>query len=191
MPGMSARTRGRPQKFGRPARVVALTLPDDVVEWLRSIHHDLGWAVVSLFEGTVKRAKRPKRPPAAQPAELVQLSGRRALIVVDPGSFKGMAAVSIIPLANGRAFLALADGRGMADLELAIGDRLEAPGLSEKRRRELEALKAKFREWRHTPGLTFHSRSIIVAARARRARAESARTLKHPSSGSQARRSRS
>jgi hypothetical protein len=47
---MSPSKRGRPQKFGRPSQVVALTLPEDVLRGLRKIHHDLGWAIVALFE---------------------------------------------------------------------------------------------------------------------------------------------
>ena len=157
--------RGRPTKFGRPARIVALTLPDDVLAWLQSINSDPAWAVVSLFERTQQRPSR--RPPVeTAPAELVQLPGRRALIVVQPDWFKRLRGVSTIPLADGRAFLALSNGHGMADLELAIVDRLDDTDVSSMERRTLEQLRTLFRGWRRTPRLSFQTRSIIVVDRA-------------------------
>ena len=52
---MSPKARGRPLKFGRPARLLALTLPDDVVKGLRRIHPDPGWAIVSLYEKAARK----------------------------------------------------------------------------------------------------------------------------------------
>ncbi len=45
---------------------------------------------------------------------------------MQPEPFKNLAGVSIIPLADGRGFLALEAGRGVSDLELAVIDRLES-----------------------------------------------------------------
>jgi hypothetical protein len=161
MPSLS---RGRPPKFGRPARVVALTLPEDALQWLQSIHRDLGWAIVSLIDRT-RGTTSPNQDGPRAPAELVQLPGRRALIVVDPACFKGLPGVSTIPLVDGRAFLALANGQGIADLELAVADQLEASTLTAGQREVLQALKAQLRKWRKSRRLTFHSRSIIVVER--------------------------
>ena len=41
----TAPRRGRPPKFGRPAQLVTLTLPEDVISWLSTIDPDLGWAI--------------------------------------------------------------------------------------------------------------------------------------------------
>ena len=30
--------RGRPPKYGRPAQLVTLTLPNDVLDWLKTLH---------------------------------------------------------------------------------------------------------------------------------------------------------
>jgi hypothetical protein len=57
---------------------------------------------------------------------LVGLPGRRALIVVDPAPLRNVEHVTTIPLAAGRAFLTLLPHQGVADLELAIADRLDA-----------------------------------------------------------------
>ena len=55
----------------------------------------------------------------------MQLPGKRALILVKPDVFAGLNGVSVIPLSDGRGFLALDVGRGLADLEVAVVDRLD------------------------------------------------------------------
>ena len=157
---------GRPPKYGRPARLVSLTLPEDVLEWLTTIHPDPAWAIVKLYKRVSKRSK--VQPTVRPTAELVQLPNKRALIVVKPEYFRSIEGISLIPLSDGRALLALPEGRGIADLELALVDRLGEDGLSHDHRRELEQLRGQLREWRHTTGLTFRSKSIIVAVRSPR-----------------------
>lgn len=158
----SAPRRGRPPKFGRPAQLVTLTLPEDVVAWLATVDADLGWAVVKLHERSTKG--RPTKP--AQVADLVQLPGQRALILVQPEPFKNLAGVSVIPLADGRAFLALDAGRGVSDLEISVIDRLEATSLAPTEREALTHLRTLLRQWRQQ-GVNFESRSIIIAQRQR------------------------
>ena len=151
--------RGRPLKFGRHAQLITLTLPDDVVQWLKGIDRDLGWAVVKLFE---RSGKGTKREPKL--AELVQLPGQRALILVRPVFFQKVRGVSVIPLADGRGFLALDSGKGAADLELAVIDRLEAPAIEAQERAALQQFRQLLKKWRQE-GIDFESRSIIVARR--------------------------
>ena len=96
--------RGRPPKFGRPSRLVAMTLPDDVLESLRTLHPDPAWAVVRLVESRFRDRKVPRQssaPPAI--AELVHLPGKRGLIVVQTTVFRRLQGISTIPLADGRA----------------------------------------------------------------------------------------
>ncbi len=140
---------------------MALTLPEEVVRGLRRVHPDLAWAIVTLFE---------RRPPtvAIDPdsdAELVTVADRRSLIVVNRAVFKRLPGVSIIPLAGNRAFLALEPGRGMADLELAVIDRLEDPSLSPRERKAVKGLRSQLTRWRHDRALRFHTRAIIVVER--------------------------
>jgi len=155
--------RGRPPKFGRSAGLVALTLPHDVLDWLRGINADPAWAIVSLFERSTKRS-RP-REVARGEAELLGVGRGRALIVVDQKSLTTLPGVSVVPLAAGRSFLALESGKGMADLEVAVLDRLDEGGLAESERKSLEALRHQLRKWRQDRQLSFHSRSIIVVER--------------------------
>ena len=155
----STSKRGRPLKFGRPAQLVTLTLPEDVIEWLSAINQDLGWALVRLHQRSVKTDKTMARPLV----DLVQLPGRRALILVRPDPFLRIKGVSIIPLADGRGFLALDHARGVADLELAVIDRLEMR-IGKVEREALDFMRGRLRQWRQE-GIHFESRSIIVAFR--------------------------
>jgi hypothetical protein len=155
--------RGRPSKFGRPSQVAALTLPDEVVHGLRKIHPDLAWAIVTLFE------KSPRPPSAAThpqaDAELVKIADRRSLIVVNRAAVRALPGINIIPLDATHAFLALDAGRGMADLELAVLDRLEGKPLPQRERKALTMLRDQLSAWRHDRTLKFHPRSIIVVER--------------------------
>ena len=164
---MRARRRGRPLKFGRPAQLLTVTLPHDVVEWLRTIHPDPAWAIVSLYSRLV-RPGSPSPRRARPRVELAGLVGRRSLIVVDPSTYRSLPGVSVIPVAAGRAFLALESGRGVADLELAILDRMEDRRTTPAERRNLETLLREVRGWRRARGYRFSSRSIILVERRER-----------------------
>jgi hypothetical protein len=160
----AAKRRGRPSKFGRPSRVVALTLPQDVIDQLRRVHQDLGWAIVKLLD---------KAPPSATPrgqgaqpdVELVTVAERRSLIVVNREVIRNLPGVNIIPLGGNRAFLALDIDRGMSDLELAVSDRLGDPAIDRRERRALAGLRAHLTTWRRDHELQFHTRAIIVVER--------------------------
>ncbi|MFM8535466.1 MAG: hypothetical protein ACKOEC_18065 [Acidimicrobiia bacterium] len=149
--------RGRPKKFGREAQLVNLTLPRDVIDWLASIDDDIAWAIVRLHERSTA-----KRKVDTEVAQLVHFPGARALILVQAALFKDMPGVSLIPLSDGRAFLALDTGKGVADLELFVIDRIENPRVDEAERAALNALRKLLKQWRQE-GIRFESRSIVIA----------------------------
>jgi hypothetical protein len=151
--------RGRPPKFGCPAQVVALTLPQDVVDGLRRIDGDLAWAVVRLYEREAGRARMPRGDRAI--AELVRIAERRHLIVVDRAALTRLPGVTLIPVSPTRAFAALEPGLGLNDLELAVSERLDDADLDEREHRALARLRAQLRRWRRDRGLRFHIRAII------------------------------
>jgi hypothetical protein len=156
--------RGRPLKFGRPARLLAVTLPHDVVTALRRIHPDPAWAIVRLSEKMAK-TRRHATSPAPPAIELAQLSPRSALIVVDPRALRSAPGMSVVPVASGRAFLAFDEGRGLADLELALLEQLRDSRISPAARQELRALQRQVRDWRRGRGYRFSKRSIILVER--------------------------
>jgi hypothetical protein len=161
------KARGRPLKFGRPAQLLALTLPQDVVGWLRRIHRDPAWAIVHLFERLASKERRGQ--PATRPViELARLSPRRGLITVDPRSIRSVPGVSVVPVATGRAFLAFEEGRGLADLELAVLERLQSSNTSVAERTSLRLLHRQVRDWRRSRRHRFSTRSIILVERVSR-----------------------
>ena len=157
MAGDPNRKRGRPQKFGRAAQLISLTLPRDVIDWLEAIDEDMGWAIVKMHD----RATRARKPDF-DVAQLVRFPGDRALIQVRAELFSEMPGVSLIPLSDGRAFLALESGKGVADLELAVIDRMEGKRVPTAERTALLRLRQLLKQWRQE-GIHFESRTIIVA----------------------------
>jgi len=154
-----ARPRGRPSKFGQPARLVALTLPQSVVRGLQRIDPDIGWAIVRLLE---KRAA-PRRREPPKDVDLVLVGARQALIIVNPATFMSLPGIAMIPFGRNQAFLALEPGSSLADLELAAIDRLDGGGLTERERKGLLLLRRELRQWRSNPRLRFRARAILVA----------------------------
>jgi len=152
-----SRKRGRPQKFGREAQLISLTLPRDVINWLGSVDDDLGWAIVKTYERATKARKKD-----VSVAQLVRFPGRRALIQVRADLFRDLPGVSLIPLTEGRAFLALDAGKGVADLELFVLDRIDDQRIEAAERDALVELRALLKQWRQE-GIRFESRAIIVA----------------------------
>jgi hypothetical protein len=155
--------RGRPTKFGRRSRVVALTLPEDILGALRQVHPDPARAIVKLVEGSSERASgEENRKPLA---ELVAVGSRRSLIVVDRWAFQNLPAVSLIPISDDRAFLAFKKGKDSGALELELIDRLEQPAVDRAEHDALNELRSCLREWRHDPALKFLFRSILILER--------------------------
>jgi hypothetical protein len=157
--------RGRPRKFGRHARSVTLTLPDDVLQQLCAMDVDVGRAIVGLVERTPRKLRQARRP-----AE-VATYGRRAVILVTPvPALKKIRGVQLIPVADGRALIALDHPQSIPQLELNIREMLETRPLKAAERSVLDALAVILRDARISHRLTVVERSIIVF-QARRGRA--------------------
>jgi hypothetical protein len=158
--------RGRPRKFGRRAHSVTLTLPDDILERLCAIDTDVGRAIVGLVERVPRKLRRVR--PAAEVASY----GNHAVILVTPvPALKKLRGVQLVPMADGRALIALDQPRSIPQLELDVREMLERRVLRASERRVLEALAAILRDARTSHRLTVVERSIIVLE-ARRGTAE-------------------
>jgi hypothetical protein len=167
------RPRGRPPKYGSPSKIIAVTLPEDVVQDLEQLHDDLGWAIVRLVEQRRKES-RPKKPVTTgrkatraarvAAAELVGVGTGMSLIVVNSAAVRSIPGVQMIPLSESEAFLALEPGKGMSDLELAVHDRLEHVRATSRERAALERLLTQLRRWRRDSHRAFHSRAIVLVS---------------------------
>jgi hypothetical protein len=162
-PGAAKRP-GRPSKFGRPSRIVALTLPEDAIDRLRRVHRDVGWAIMKLLDQNSPPGST--RHQAVQPdVELVTIADRRSLIVVNREVVRDLPGVNIIPLGGTRAFLALDIDRGMSDLELAVIDKLANPAIERRERQALVKLRTQLTSWRRDGELHFQTRAIVIVER--------------------------
>ena len=155
------RKRGRPPKFNRPSRLVAMTLPEDVIKALRARHVDLARAVVALMDEANGHAT-PRRLGRRGPAELAEIAPRRFLITVDVNAVRVLPGCELVPITPTTAFLALQPGCGLADLALAVTDRLEEKGLDEQERGALTQIRLALRAWMRDKKLTYETRSIVV-----------------------------
>jgi len=150
--------RGRPLKFGRPARTVALTLPEDIIAALTSVDADLGRAVVNVSQPLVQHAV---------PLPIAELSryGHSAVIVIKPvPSLERIPGVTLVPLPDGRALISLDETMTVYEFELKLRDVLsEKPtGESLRDRKALTAVADILKMARSARDITVHRRGIIV-----------------------------
>ena len=111
---------GRPRKYGRPARAVTVTLPEDTLARLSAIHADVGSAIVNVVERTA-----PTRMQPIASAEIAQY-GNHAVIIVSPcRALKRLQGVELVPIGDGRALISLAPTMSISALELQVRDALE------------------------------------------------------------------
>jgi len=158
--------RGRPHKFSRPARTVTLTLPDDVIEALGQVDADLSRAIVRLV--------MPLRNRPASPLAELAAFGTRAVIIVPPSQvLTAMAGVELVPLADGRALIALDQRTSLSEFELSVRDTLDRRDLEARERSLLTALADILRQARRDARLTVRQ-ILIVRARGSRARGRAA-----------------
>lgn len=155
-PALPAPRPGRPPKFGRRARPVTISLPEDLLERLRAQHLDLGRAIVDLFERTAA---------ADSPVQLAEF-GNGALILVPPASaLKRLAGVELIPLTNGRALIALDQPMSPSDLELTLNDALTGGSLPADDRAIVANVVDILREARTSQRARLRQRTIIIVER--------------------------
>jgi len=150
--------RGRPPKFGRPARTVTLTLPEDVIAALSEVDPDLSRAAVQLLA------------PAAHdvvpfpPAELSQFRDSAVIIVKPVRALEAIEGVFLVPLPDGRALVTLDAAMTVNEFELKLRDLLDAEdaGLLPRERSVLVSMSEILRSARKAKKITVRQRTIIV-----------------------------
>ena len=156
---MQRQGRGRPSKYGRPARAVTVTLPEDVLARLSAVHADVGTAIVSLVEKSAPVLAVPI--PAAE----VTRYGNRAVIIVTPSpTLRRLRGVQLVPVGNGRALISLSSSMSISSLELQVRDALERMAPQNREREGLQMLADILRRSRGSRKLASEARTLIVLA---------------------------
>jgi hypothetical protein len=147
--------RGRPLKFGRPARSITITLPEDVLSALRARNRDIARAIVNL-SSTASSAPRP-------PAAVLHQVGRGSVIVVRPvAALRRLPGVDLVSLGDpDRALIAFTRGLTVSAFELRVRDMLDGPPLASDDAEVIAQLAALLREVRRT-GRRLISEATIV-----------------------------
>jgi hypothetical protein len=156
------RRRGRPLKFGRPARSITVTLPNDALVALRARNRDIGRAIVDLVA-------RGRRAGPAERAVVLHQTGRRAVIVIRPvDALRRLPGVELVSLGDShRALIAFTAGLTVPAFELRVQDLLDGPPLPGADAEVVSQLAALLREVRRTAGRSLTEATIMVLDDAR------------------------
>lgn len=156
--------RGRPRKYGRPSRAVTVTLPEDTLARLATVHADVGSAIVNLVE-----RRTPQRVAPLRPAQLVRYGNHAVILVTPSQALRRLRGVELVPVGDGRALISLTTSSSILSLELQMRDVLERMEPSNPDREGLESVADILRRGRGDVGFTSEPRTIIVlASKARR-----------------------
>jgi hypothetical protein len=148
---------GRPPKFGRPSRLVTVTLPEDILARLALVDPDLGRAIVAVADS------RAPRPADEIPAAELSSYGNHAIIVVTPvKALKRLPGVQLVPIGSGRSLISLNTPNSITRFEIDVRDQLERNDVDGPERRTLEAIADLLRQARQARSVTVEARTIIV-----------------------------
>jgi hypothetical protein len=156
---MQRQPRGRPRKYGRPARAVTVTLPEDVLGRLSAVHSDIGSAIVNLVE-----QKGPARRTATPAAEVTRFGNRAVILVRPTAALRRLRGVHLVPVGDGRALISLTQSTSIPSLELQVRDALDSLAPQSPDRDALQMLADILRRSRGARGLASEARTIIVLA---------------------------
>jgi len=175
---------GRPRKFGRPSRAIALTLPQDVIEALGRLDQDLGRAVVRLSQPLVDDGATHGA------VELCRYHDNAVIVVKPIRALESIPGVTLVPLPDGRALISLHESVSVSEFEVRLLDAIDTAGRADGADRSaMSSIAETLKSARQTKGISLHQQSIIVLKLSGRRRiAESVRRARSP--GNAGRRSR-
>lgn len=157
MPELRIHKRGRPMKYGRAARPVTITLPEDVLVRLEAAGQDVGEAIVRLVE-----RHAPPRAAAPRGPELTAYGSHSVIVVTPNRALKRLPGVQLVPIGGGRALVSLDSPRTLAQFELDLRDASEQPDLAAGERETFGALAKILRQSRRSRDVSIEERTIIV-----------------------------
>lgn len=138
---------------------MAVTLPEDTIAALHAKDPDLARAIVALVDKRPTSAAEGRPRP---PVTVARTGRRQGLIVVDPAVVSALPGCTLMRISPNRAFITLDPGAGLADLEVAVLDRLAEENVSERERRGLQLLRQSVKRWRKDHRVQVYPRAIVV-----------------------------
>lgn len=112
---------GRPPKFSEPSVPVTVTLPQRILQQLRSIDEDRAKAIVKAVEGLLTDESREPGGP-----EVIEVAPGTGVVLVPPSrSLRSIPWLKMIEVAPGRYLLAIVPGTPIEKLEVGLLDLLE------------------------------------------------------------------
>src|SRR5262245_9493432 len=150
----SSVTRGRPPKFTEPSQRVTLTLPRRLIDSLRANDSDLSRAITNGLD------TRPVHRKLI--VDVMRVGRRESLIIINPTLLPTLPECTFIRLAADRAFIALQPSSTLADLSLAVSDRLEDPDVTRQQGAALRALRRALRTWRLDRKVKVTHKAIVI-----------------------------
>ena len=133
---------------------MTLTLPSRLVDLLRAEDPDLSRAVSNGLE--------PNPVPRRLIVDVMRVGRRESLIIINPTLLPTLRDCSFIRLAADRAFIALKPSGTLADLALAVADRLEDADITRQQRTALRALRRVLRTWRLDRKVNVTHKAIVI-----------------------------
>lgn len=151
----SVARRGRPRRLNVPKRAVTLTLPEDTIATLRGIDRHLGRAIERLTEPFAQ-------DPPRRPAELATLGSLSVMVVSPTRGLIERIGAELVPLADGRALVAIDSSQSISAFELRLRDALNDPNLPLVDRETFAAIADLLRSARRDSHGTLLPRNILV-----------------------------
>lgn len=153
---------GRPPKFLEPSSTLTITLPDRILQELETIESDRAKAIVKCVEAVISEL-----PDRAKGFEIVDIAEDHGLLILGPSAaLRTIPWLQMVEIKPARFLISVPAGTGIAELEVAILDLLEA--LPEEQVQE----KAMLTELRHQLALArrqnlMSSREILLVSRSK------------------------
>jgi hypothetical protein len=94
--------------------------------------------------------------------DVMRVGRRESLIIINPTLLPTLRDCSFIRLATDRAFIALKGSGTLADLALAVADRLEDADVTRQQRAALRALRRALRSWRLDRKVQVTHKAILI-----------------------------
>ena len=136
-----------------------MTLPEDTLARLATLHADIGSAIVNLVE-----RKTTAGVPRRLGAELTRYGNHAVMLVTPSQALRRLRGVELVPVGDGRALISLTTSTSILSLELQLRDVIERMEPGNRDREGLESIVEILRRGRGDLGFTSEPRTIIVLA---------------------------